>query len=188
MKPILKFYLLLTLITGIVYPFLITGISQLAFSHQANGSLIYKNDQPIGSLLIGQLFKEERYFWGRPSASDYGTLPSQGSNLSPASKKLWQTVQERIEHLEKAHGKEHQPPADLVYASASGIDPDLTAKGALYQLDRITKARNLNSAQAKKLKEFIELGERIYWRDHSHHYLNLLRLNLTLDEIEAHEH
>ena len=183
----LKLFLVFIFTVGFVYPFFITGLTQLAFPHQANGSIIYKDGKPIGSMLIGQKFTHDKYFWGRPSASDYGTLPSKGSNLSYGSKKLRKEMDERVKTLKKAHGNDHEPPSPLIYASGSGLDPDITITGALYQLDRVAKARNLSKKQISHLKFQIDFGTRIYWRISSPQYLNVLRLNLILDQLDKND-
>lgn len=171
MRKLLGLFVFFTILTGCIYPFFITGLTSILFNYEASGSLLYSKGEPIGSMHIGQKFKKDIYFWGRPSASDYGTLPAFGSNLSPTSKKLKENVEKRVEYLKSIHGKE--PPGDLVYASASGIDPHITIESALYQVDRIAKARNLQPSQINDLISKTELP-----------YINVLRLNITLDQLQ----
>lgn len=181
----LVLFLVMATISGILYPFCMTGFCQLCFPYQANGSLLRLNQQIVGSECIGQKFSSGKYFWGRPSACGYKTLPSSGSNLSLASKKLVQQVQERVNDLVQVHGA--IPPAALVYASASGLDPEIPLDAALYQLERIARARNLSPDRLHEIKMVIELKNRSSWRISPQPYLNVLNLNLTLDQLESNE-
>src|SRR6185437_3318427 len=139
--------LLLTAITGIAYPFAVTGIAQLVFPHQANGSLILRDGKPVGSALIGQSFTDPKYFWGRPSATapqPYNGTASAGSNLGPANPALRVAIKQRIAALRAADPDNRAPvPVDLVMASGSGLDPDISPAAALYQSSRVAHARGL---------------------------------------------
>ena len=173
----IRMLLVMTVITGLAYPLIVTGISQVVFKDQANGSLVYQNEKIVGSRLIGQPFSDPKYFWGRPSATSpmpYNGAASSGSNQGPTNPALIDAVKERVSKFEK------QPvPADLVTASGSGLDPHISPAAAEYQIERISKARNL---QPEKLRELVQrhtegrqlgvLGEP---------RVNVLELNLALD-------
>jgi K+-transporting ATPase ATPase C chain len=176
--------LLLTVITGVIYPLVVTGIAQVVFPHQANGSLIINKDgQAIGSELIGQQFNDPKYFWGRPSAANYNAAASSGSNYGPLNPALMDMVQARIDALKAADPDNTLPiPVDLVTASGSGLDPHISVASALYQVHRVATARGLDETQVIALvnqstegRQFGFLGEP---------RVNVLLLNLALDEIQ----
>ncbi|HJU26438.1 MAG TPA: potassium-transporting ATPase subunit KdpC [Rhodanobacteraceae bacterium] len=180
--------LLLTAITGIAYPFAVTGIAQLAFPRQANGSLIVRDGKPIGSALIGQQFTDPKYFWGRPSATTpqpYNGTASGGSNLGPSNPALTDAVRQRITALRAADpGNDAPVPVDLVTASGSGLDPDISPAAALYQANRVAHARDLPPNEVRALverhtqgRQFGVLGEP---------RVNVLELNLALDGLARH--
>ncbi len=177
--------ILFTLITGLIYPALIAGIAQVFFSWQANGSLIKQNEKFVGSALIGQYFSDPKYFWGRPSATTpfpNNAASSLGSNLGPFNPVLFTTVKNRIDTLHGADPQnQHSIPVDLVTASGSGVDPDISPLAAFYQVPRIAKARNLPESQIQQLVQnsiqnrFLGiLGEP---------RVNVLALNLALDNL-----
>ncbi|MDE2225075.1 MAG: potassium-transporting ATPase subunit KdpC [Xanthomonadaceae bacterium] len=179
--------LLLTAITGLVYPFAVTGLAQLVFPHQANGSLILRNGKPVGSDLIGQQFTDPKYFWGRPSATTpqpYNGAASGGSNLGPSNPALTAAVKQRIAALHAADpGNDAPVPVDLVTASGSGLDPDISPAAAQYQLNRVARARSLPPAEVRALvdrytqgRQFGVLGEP---------RVNVMELNLALDKLAA---
>jgi K+-transporting ATPase ATPase C chain len=183
LRPAATSFLLLTLLTGIAYPLLVTGISQVIMSDQANGSLIVKEGKPVGSSLIGQSFSDPKYFWGRPSAT--GPVPnnagaSSGSNLGPTNPALMDAVKGRVQALRDADPGNQQPvPVDLVTASGSGLDPHISPAAAEYQLARVARVRNLDPNAVRKLvaehtegRQFDILGEP---------RVNVLELNLALD-------
>jgi len=173
----------LTVITGIVYPLIVTGIAQAVFPFQANGSLIVKDGKPVGSALIGQPFDDPKYFWGRPSATTpfaYNAGSSSGSNLSPTNPDLVKAVQGRVDALRAADPGNAAPvPVDLVTASGSGLDPDISPAAALYQTPRVARARGLDPERVRELigrhtqgRSLGVLGEP---------RVNVLALNLALD-------
>lgn len=183
LRPAVISFLLLTLLTGIAYPLLVTGISQLAMPNQANGSLIVKEGKPVGSTLIGQSFSDPKYFWGRPSAT--GPVPnnaaaSSGSNLGPTNPALMDAVKARVQALRDADPSNQQAvPVDLVTASGSGLDPHISPAAAEYQLARVARVRNLDPNAVHMLvtehtegRQFDILGEP---------RVNVLELNLALD-------
>lgn len=154
----IKVFVFMTVITGIIYPLVITGAAQLFFPEKANGSLIINNGKVIGSELIGQKFVSPDFFWGRPSAIDYNPFPSGASNLNPIGEKLKEQVQLRIDTIRKYHGNLpiKSIPKDLLFASASGVDPHISPEAAYFQVERISKFRNYNANQKAKLLKIIE--------------------------------
>jgi K+-transporting ATPase ATPase C chain len=175
--------LLLTLITGVAYPLLVTGIAQMVFPFQANGSLIVKDGKVVGSALIGQPFDDPRYFWGRPSATNpfaYNAGASSGSNLSPTNPALISAVQGRVDALRAADPGNTAPvPVDLVTASGSGLDPHISPAAALYQASRVARARNLAPDAVRALVE--RHTERRFLGVLGELRVNVLALNLGLD-------
>jgi K+-transporting ATPase ATPase C chain len=184
----LKLIALMTFILGVVYPLVITSITQAIFPHRANGSLLTTDDKVIGSVLIGQKFKSERYFWSRPSAVDYNPFPSGGSNLGPTSAELEKQIIQRRSTLLKAHELTEKAavPLELLFASASGLDPHISPGAARFQVERIARARGFDRNAENQLKQLIDeyieprvlviLGEP---------RVNVLKLNLALDSLGA---
>jgi len=183
LRPAIVLLVALTVVTGVVYPVVVTAIAQLVFPHQANGSLIVKDGKVVGSALIGQPFDDPKYFWGRPSATSpfgYNAASSSGSNLSPTNPTLVKSVQERVDALRAADPGNTAPvPVDLVTASGSGLDPHISPVAALYQVSRVAKARTLQADAVRALverhiedRQFGFLGEP---------RVNVLALNLALD-------
>ena len=178
-------FVFMTLLTGIVYPFAVTGLAQMLLPRQANGSLIKINDKTTASELVGQPFSEPRYFWGRPSATmpvAYNGASSSGSNLGPSNPALQEAVQKRISALLAADRGNSLPiPVDLVTASGSGLDPHISPAAALYQVSRVAKARDIDEKKVADLvrmhihdRKFGVLGEPT---------VNVLRLNMALDAM-----
>lgn len=186
-KPALLMLLVLTLVTGVAYPLLVTGIAQLVFPNQANGSLIYQNGKPVGSTLIGQPFDDPKYFWSRLSATGpfpYNAAASTGSNLGPINPALLQAVQARVQALRQADSSNTQPiPVDLVTASGSGLDPHLSPAAALYQVPRIARARNVEESFVRRLVEKHIEGRQFGFLGEPR--VNVLKLNLALEATPA---
>jgi K+-transporting ATPase ATPase C chain len=183
LRPALLSLLLFTLITGGIYPALVTVLGQLLFPHQANGSLIVRDGKAVGSELIGQPFADPAYFWGRPSATGpfpYNAAASSGSNLGPTNPALLEAIKGRIEALKQADPDNRAPiPVDLVTTSASGLDPHISPAAAFYQVSRVAKARGLPVDQVQTLvTEHIEGRQ---WGVFGEPRVNVLKLNLALD-------
>jgi K+-transporting ATPase ATPase C chain len=184
-RPAVSLLALMTILLGIVYPLVITGVAKVAFSRQAEGSLIYQNGKLIGSTLIGQSFSDPKYFWGRPSATSpqpYNGLASSGSNLGPLNPALLDAVKANVKALHDADPDNRQPvPVDLVTASGSGLDPQISPAGAHYQAARVARARNLPLAQVEALIGAHEQG-RLFGL-FGERRVNVLNLNLALDRL-----
>lgn len=185
LRPALSLFVALTLITGIAYPFAVTGIGKLAFPDQAAGSLIVKDGKPVGSLLIGQNFSDPKYFWGRLSATSpqpNNASASSGSNLGPLNPALQDAVKGRIAALKTADPANQAPiPVDLVTASASGLDPHISPAAAEYQINRVAQARKLD---AKVVREVVaKHAEGRQFGIFGEPRVNVLHLNLALDEL-----
>ncbi len=183
LRPAIALFLVLTVITGIVYPLVVTGIAQVAFPDQAAGSLVLKDGKPIGSRLIGQSFSDPKHFWTRPSATSpqpYNGLASGGSNQGPLNPALTDAVKSRIEALRAADPDNHAPvPVDLVTASASGLDPDISLAAAYYQAPRIARTRGLQLEAVKSLIAAHAEGKFLGFLGEAR--VNVLELNLALD-------
>jgi K+-transporting ATPase ATPase C chain len=183
LRPALVILVLMTLITGVGYPLVVTGIAQTVFRAQANGSLIVKDGKPVGSTLIGQPFDDPKYFWSRPSATSPfadNAGASSGSNLSPTNPDLVKTVQGRVDALRAADpGNDAPVPVDLVTASGSGLDPHISPAAALYQVSRVAKARKLDPEAVRQLVERHTEGRFLGLLGEPR--VNVLALNLALD-------
>jgi K+-transporting ATPase ATPase C chain len=184
LRPAFTIFAFLTIITGVIYPLLVTGIAQIAFPHQANGSLVITKDgKAVGSELIGQQFDDPKYFWGRPSVAGYNAAASSGSNYGPLNPALLDMVQARIDALKAADPDNTLPiPVDLVTASGSGLDPHISVASALYQVDRVATARGLDEAQVQALVDKYTEGRQFGFLGEPR--VNVLRLNLALDELQ----
>ena len=184
-RPAVSLLVLMTLLVGIVYPSVIAGVAKTAFPHQAAGSLIYQDGKLIGSTLIGQSFSDPKYFWGRPSATTpqpYNGLASSGSNLGPLNPALIDAVKANAKALHDADPDNQQPvPVELVTASASGLDPEVSPAAAEYQAARVARTRHLELAQVEMLIRSHE-RERL-WGFIGEPRINVLELNLALDRL-----
>ncbi len=185
-RPAITLFILISLVTGLLYPLAVTGIAQIAFPEQAAGSLLKRGDEIIGSTLIGQSFSGSTYFWSRPSATSpmpYNASNSGGSNLGPTNPALIEAVNERIKNLRANHPeKEEKIPTDLVTASASGLDSHISLAAAYYQIERVAAARNTDTTIVKSLVDrSIETPQ---WGLLGDSRVNVLRLNLALDALE----
>lgn len=183
LRPAIVLFVALTVLTGLVYPAVVTAIGQAAFPHQANGSLIERDGRAVGSEIIGQQFDAPQYFWGRLSATTpnpYNAGSSSGSNLGPTNPALADEIKGRIDALHAADPDNRAPlPVDLVTSSGSGLDPEISPAAAAYQVARVAKARGMTPAQVEALvseatsaRQFGVLGEP---------RVNVLKLNLALD-------
>lgn len=183
LRPALTLLLVLTVVTGVLYPLAVTGVAQVIFPSQANGSLIERDGKAVGSSLVGQPFADPKYFWGRPSATTpfaNNSASSGGSNLGPTNSALTDAAKQRIDALRAADpGNDAPIPVDLVTASGSGLDPEISPAAARYQIARIARVRDIAPAQveafvaqATSARQLGVLGEP---------RVNVLRLNLLLD-------
>lgn len=193
-RPAIGLTILLTIIMGIAYPMAITGLAQLLFPSQANGSLVYKNGQPIASALIGQYWTQPQYFHGRPSATanlsgtpaPYEADNSGGTNYGPTNSALQAEVQANINQVRKENPDEPADvpiPVDLVTSSASGLDPDISIAGAYYQIPRVAKARNMTQAQVRAIVD-ANITDR-FLGVFGEPFVNVLTLNLALDKAQG---
>ena len=185
-RPALILLLVFTVLTGLVYPLMVTGMAQLVFPAQANGSLIVRNGQTVGSTLIGQPFDDPKYFWGRLSATGlypYNAAASSGSNLGPTNPALLDKVKARIATLKAADPSNTQPiPVDLVTSSGSGLDPNISVAAALYQLPRVAKIRGMSESAVRVLVDQYTQGRQLGFLGEPR--VNVLELNLALDGIK----
>jgi potassium-transporting ATPase KdpC subunit len=183
----IKLFLFFTILTGAVYPLLITGIAQVAFPEKANGSLIVEDNNIRGSALIGQQFDTKKYFTSRPSAISYNPLPSGGSNYGLTNLKLKNLVAERKKQFIVFNQLDSLTavPSEMLFASASGLDPHISQKAALLQVDRIAKARNFNTIQKQNLVQSVKsLTETPQFLVFGEERVNVLILNLELDKLD----
>jgi len=185
-RPAIVLFLILTGITGIVYPLVVTGIAQVVFPSQAGGSLIVKEGKPVGSSLIGQSFSDRKAFWGRPSATSpqpYNGTASGGSNLGPLNPALTDGIKSRIEALQAVDPTNKAPiPVDLVTASASGLDPDISLAAAYYQLPRVARERGLAPDAVRSIIAAHARGKLLGILGEPR--VNVLDLNLALDALK----
>jgi len=185
LKPAALLLVMLTVLTGVIYPLTVTAIAHLFFADKANGSLIYNaQEQAVGSALIGQAFTQDKYFWGRPSVTapyPYNAAASSGSNLAPTNPALITAVSERVKTLQAADTTNKAAvPVDLVTTSASGLDPHISLASADYQLKRVAKARKMDESKLRALVN--EHTEARQWLVLGEPRVNVLQLNLALDQ------
>jgi K+-transporting ATPase ATPase C chain len=185
-RPAVVMLVVFAIITGLAYPLAVTGIAQVVFPHQANGSLTVRDGQVAGSELIGQPFDDPRYFWGRPSATapfPYNAAASGGSNLGPSNPSLVEAVRTRVAALRAADPGNSQPiPVDLVTASASGLDPHISVAAALYQVPRVARERGLSQKDVEALVRRYTAGRQLGILGEPR--VNVLDLNLALDVVQ----
>ena len=186
-RPAVTLFILLSIVTGLIYPLLVTGIGQALFPKQAAGSLIERDGKRVGSRLIGQNFTGPKYFWGRPSATapqPYNAAASGGSNLGPLNPALKEAVESRVQALREADPGNTQPvPVDLVTASASGLDPHISPAAAEYQVTRVARARGLAPETVRNLMAM--RTENRQWGIFGEPRVNVLELNLALDPLPS---
>jgi K+-transporting ATPase ATPase C chain len=185
LRPALVIFFVLTLLTGIAYPLVVTGVAQALFPAQAGGSLILRDGKPVGSALIGQNFSDPGHFWGRPSATSpmaYNAAASSGSNQGPLNPALTDAVKDRVRALRAADPGNTAPvPVDLVTASASGLDPHISPAAARYQMARVARARHLPAERIEALVN--QQVEGPFWGLLGESRVNVLRLNLALETL-----
>ncbi len=182
----LKFLLVMTILTGIIYPLLITGVAQLFFPGNANGSMVVRNGKIVGSALIGQKFDSTIYFWSRPSAIGYNPVPSGASNYGPTSDTLKKLVKART--LQFMTGNSitdmHSVPVEMIFASGSGLDPHISPEAVFLQADRVVRARNFNETQKQKVMLLIKnMTEQPQFSLFGEPRINVFELNLAIDQI-----
>ena len=184
-KRALLVFIIMSMLTGLAYPFVVTNVCQLLFPYQSSGSLIVADGEVVGSALVGQKFSRPGYFHGRPSAVDYDAGNSGASNLGPSNGTFRDEVRRRLEKVRMENGLDStaQIPADLVLASGSGLDPDISLDAALIQVPRVARARGLSEPQARTLVE--KLVEPPFLGLTGLAHVNVLKLNLALDGLES---
>jgi len=186
-RPAISLFVVLTVVTGVVYPLAVTGVAKAAFPYQASGSLILQNGKTVGSSLIGQNFSDPKYFWGRPSATSPMANNGQGSggsNLGPLNPALTEAIKSRVEALRSADpGNKAPVPVDLVTASASGLDPEISVAAAQYQASRIARLRGLSPALVDDIIARHTQGRRFGLLGEPR--VNVLEMNLDLQRTNA---
>jgi K+-transporting ATPase ATPase C chain len=175
----------LTILTGVIYPLAVTAAGNIFYKDRVHGQIVRNQDQPVASRLIAQKITSLKYFWPRPSAADYNAAASAASNLGPTSADLKKLYDERKKSLMAAHPDDGEPPQDLLFASGSGLDPEISPAAAFYQLNRVAKARNLNPEQSARLKTLVEsLVQKPTLGFLGDSRLNVMDLNLALDSMK----
>jgi K+-transporting ATPase ATPase C chain len=186
LRPLVTLFAILSVITGLVYPLLVTGIGRIAFPEQVSGSLVSRGGTAVGSVLISQSFQEPRYFWGRLSATSpmpNNAAASSGSNYAPTNPALTQAARQRVDALQAADPGNALPiPVDLVTASGSGLDPHISPAAAFYQVTRIARERHMSVARVREL--VVSHVEAPQWGVFGEPRVNVLMLNLALDGLK----
>jgi K+-transporting ATPase ATPase C chain len=176
--------LVITALTGLAYPLLVTGVSLALFKDKAQGQLVSVAGKVVASSIIAQKITSPKYFWPRPSGADYNASSSSGTNLGPTSSDLKKQYGERLKALKDVHSDQGEPPQDLLFASGSGLDPEISPAAAVYQLNRVAKARKLTDEQVVKLKALVAAhteGPTLGFMGESR--VNVMKLNLALDRM-----
>lgn len=181
--PSIRMLLFMTVLTGVVYPFLVTILSHALFEKQANGSLVRANEIIQGSKLVAQEFKSPQYFWPRPSIANYSPLPSSASNLSQTSADLKRIVDERANKLRENNPQAGEPPQDLLFASGSGLDPHISPAAARFQIARVAAARSMDKEEITKLVDRVTEDRQLGFLGEPR--VNVFVLNLALDEAQG---
>ncbi|HEY2895096.1 MAG TPA: potassium-transporting ATPase subunit KdpC [Pirellulales bacterium] len=188
-RPAVLYLVVMTLLTGVIYPLFVTAVGQLVFSDQASGSLVYEDGRLVGSALVGQPFDDPKYFWGRPSATSpmpYNAAASSGSNLGPTEQKLAAALKSRAGALRQADpSNQSPPPVDLLTASGSGLDPHISPAAAEYQIGRVAKVRGISPDAVRDLVQQATEGRQLGFLGEPR--VNVLRLNLQLDRMSSHK-
>lgn len=182
----LRLLLVMTILTGIIYPLFITGLGKALFPHQANGSLIMVDGKIKGSELVGQKFVSPRYFWSRPSAIDYNPMPSGGTNLGPTSVALKDAVQQGRLKMISTDGRSSfvNLPKDMLFASGSGVDPHISPEAARLQINRVANARGFTADQRERLAGLVDrFIEAAQWGIFGELRVNVLLLNMAVDRL-----
>ena len=185
--PCFRLFLTMVLLTGIIYPLFITGLAQVLFPHQAQGSLVVREGHTVGSELLSQKTVSPRYFWPRPSADDYATIASGASNLGPGSDALKKAIAGYADKIDQASGLTHDTslPGDLITASGSGLDPEISPGAAQLQITRVARARNFSEEQTRKLTALVTRQEEAPQLGFlGEPRVNVLLLNLATDQIK----
>ena len=176
--PCFRLFLVLVVLTGVIYPLVVTVLAQLLFHDQSQGSLVTVNSVVVGSRLLSQKTESEKYFWPRPSAADYATVASGASNLGPSSDALKKAIADRVT-------KSGNAPDDMLTTSGSGLDPEISPEAATWQMDRVAKARGFSTDEASRLKTLVqEHVESPQWGFLGEPRVNVLMLNLALDQLK----
>jgi K+-transporting ATPase ATPase C chain len=176
----------MTVITGVAYPLFVTGVGSVFFKDHAQGQLVMKDNKVVASKILAQKIVSPKYFWPRPSGADYNGASSSGTNLGPTSAGLKKQYEDRLKALKEAHPEQQgEPPQDLLFASGSGLDPEISPAAAFYQLNRVAKARNLNEEQIHRLRVLVEsLVRKPTLGFMGDSRVNVMELNFALDQMK----